>query len=988
MKPKIVLLLTSLGFAAWIHAANPTLPTINTNNIFNVVTGYSASTNSTDNSSAIQSAITAAAAATGGGTVEIPGPGVYLTGPLTMKSKVNLQIDAGAILRMLPYGTWSGTTPLLSYSSLSDVEISGSGAIDGQGAPWWASNPGSGLYMIYLDSCQRVLIENLTVSNAPAQQIVFKGGNTANVTIQGVTISAPDSSSPTSPSHNTDGIDLVGNNSLVQNCVISTGDDNIAMGSSGAVTYNTLITNCAFGYGHGVSIGSYTTDGVTNLTVINCTFNKTQNGIRMKSDSGRGGTAQYLYYYNLSMTNIVYAPILIYSYYNSYGNPTTAGITPAVAAAMSTASTSGEPVWCNIVISNLTATAGQPGMIWAKRELPATNIFLSKLNITAAGSFDLYNITNVQLVDSQINITDGSPTFALCNAQATFSNSVSGASAITLTGVAGTNSLAFYDAPASCSDASLFGADPITLAGSLLSDTTSLTLPASTPVNFALGTNAATVAVTGSLSLNSTLNITNAGGFTATNYTLFTYTGSLSGQPVLGATPTSFAGYTYALTNPAGKVMLVVSLSTNTSSTAVALQVVLPGQTLVTNTGIVSVTGTPAAQAVGVPFSVIINAVNSNGDIVTTATPTVNFTSSDAAASLPSNSSTTLVKGTAAVSVILNTAGSQTVTASDQADVLTACTSPDVTVVQASQVLTTLTTSSSSPWTVPAGVTSIEIQMWGGGGGGGGVSVSTSGSYGAGGGGGGGAYTATILTNLTPGSTIAFSVGGGGVAGPSTGTANGGAGTNTTFTGATTAKGGSGGGGTSTAGVAGAGGAGGTGGAYHGGNGAAGTSTTSGGGGGSAGTNAPGNSASGPTGGTAVSGGGAGATGITGSTHANGTNGFAPGGGGSGGFENHGTTLRTGGAGGAGQIVILDMPAATVPQPDIAGVGSSGANLLITGTNGTAGTYIVLMSTNLASTNWVPVATNTLTGNGSFSITATNAVNTNATQQFFILQAP
>jgi polygalacturonase len=558
MKPSVAFILASLAFAGGIQAqaVNPTLPTINTTNNFNVVTGYGASTNSTNNASAIQSAINAAAAASGGGTVEIPGPGAYLTGPLTMKSQVNLQIDAGAILRMLPYGTWPGTTPLLTYSSLTDVEISGSGAIDGQGAPWWANDKDSGLYMIYFDSCQRVLIQNLTVSNAPAQQIVFKGGGTANVTIQGVTISAPDSSA-SPPSHNTDGIDLVGSNSLVQNCVISTGDDNIAMGSSAAPTYNTLITNCTFGYGHGVSIGSDTGGGVTNLTVINCTFNNTQNGIRMKSDSGRGGTAQYLNYYHLTMTNITYAPILIYSYYDSYGNPTSPGITPATAASMAISNTSGEPIWRNIIISNLTATAGQPGMIWARRELPATNILLSSLNITASGSFDLYNVNNVQIVNSQIN----NPTFALCNARAVFSNSVLGASVITLEGDDNTNSLAFYNAPASCSDSSLFDANPITLAGSLLSDTTSLTLPGSTPVNFTLGTNAATVNVTGNLTLNSTLNIASGGGFTATNYTLFTYTGTLSGQPVLGATPAGYEGYTYSLSTnaAANKVLFEVS---------------------------------------------------------------------------------------------------------------------------------------------------------------------------------------------------------------------------------------------------------------------------------------------------------------------------------------------------------------------------------------------------------------------------------------------
>lgn len=1071
MRKPAAVWLAAMTFAGWVHAQaiNPTLPSINTANNFNVTT-YGASTANANNASAINSAISAAAAASGGGTVEIPGPGVYLTGPLTMKSKVNLQIDAGAILRMLPYGTWSGTTPLLTSSSVNDVELSGSGAIDGQGGPWWASDPGSGLYMLYFDDCQRVLIENVTVSNAPAQQIVFKGNKTANVTVQGVTITAPDSNAST-PSHNTDGIDLVGNICLVQNCFISTGDDNIALGSSSAPTYNTLITNCTFGAGHGVSIGSDTSGGVTNITVMNCSFNNTQNGIRMKSDSGKGGNAQYLYYYNLSMTNIVYAPIVIYSYYNTYGNPTISGITPAVAAGEATASTSGEPIWQNIIISNLTATAGQTGMIWAKLELPATNILLTGLNITAAGSFDLYNIAGVQVVDSKIHVTDGNPTFALCDAQATFSNSVAGASTITFQGDDNNNSLAFYNAPASLSDSAMFDADPITIVSSTVADTTSLTLPSGTPVNFQAGTSAATVAVTGNLALNSTINVTNGPGFAAGNYTLFTYTGTLSGQPVLGATPTGFPGYTYALNTGQGKVTF--SASGPSTNSATALQVMLPGQTIQTNGGTATVTGTPAAETVGAPFNVVVNAVNANGELVNNSSPTVNFTSTDGSASLPANGTVTLVNGTATVSVTMNTAGGQRLTATDQANVLTANTSSSVTVKDATPLLktaptasaiyngqtlsasvlsggvctnaegatvpgtfaftspgttppvgtssqsvtftpsntggynsitltvnvtvdsqsetfvsTTLTTSSNSPWTVPPNVTAIQVQMWGGGGGGGGVSASTSGSYGAGGGGGGGAYTISTLTGLTPGSTIAFSVGAGGTAGPSTGTANGGAGGNTTFAGATTANGGAGGGGTSTAGVAGTAGAGGTASSpgFKGGNGAAGGTTTSGGGGGSAGTNSIGNNASVATGGAAVPGGGAGANGITGSTHANGTNGFNPGGGGSGGFENNGTTLRTGGAGAPGQIIIVNITSPPTP-PTLTGVTASGANLIITGENGTAGTCVVLTSTDLGDASWTPVSTNTISA-GNFSLTVTNAINSNTAGQFYILRIP
>jgi hypothetical protein len=51
----------------------------------------------------------------------------------------------------------------------------------------------------------------------------------------------------------------------------------------------------------------------------------------------------------------------------------------------------------------------------------------------------------------------------------------------------------------------------------MVADSTSLTLPGSTVQNFALGTNGSSVAVAGNLTLNSTLNITNSSGFSATN---------------------------------------------------------------------------------------------------------------------------------------------------------------------------------------------------------------------------------------------------------------------------------------------------------------------------------------------------------------------------------------------------------------------------------------------------------------------------------------
>jgi uncharacterized repeat protein (TIGR03803 family) len=73
----------------------------------------------------------------------------------------------------------------------------------------------------------------------------------------------------------------------------------------------------------------------------------------------------------------------------------------------------------------------------------------------------------------------------------------------------------------------------------------------------------------------------------------------------------------------------------------------------------------------------------------------------------------------------------------------------------------------------------------------------------------------------------------------------------------------------------------------------------------------------------------------------------------------------------------------------IAGISLSGTNLVLTGANGLSGrSYLVLMGTNLTEplNQWVPVATNALGASGNFSITATNAVNPNAPQRFYLLQ--
>src|SRR4051812_21323100 len=81
-------------------------------------------------------------------------------------------------------------------------------------------------------------------------------------------------------------------------------------------------------------------------------------------------------------------------------------------------------------------------------------------------------------------------------------------------------------------------------------------------------------------------------------------------------------------------------------------------------------------------------------------------------------------------------------------------------------------TNPASPFTVPANVSSIKVELWGGGGAGGGCATLGNGS-----GGGGGAYS-TLTVAVNPGETYLITKGNGGTAASN---ANGTAGTASTF---------------------------------------------------------------------------------------------------------------------------------------------------------------------------------------------------------------
>lgn len=213
------------------------------------------------------------------------------------------------------------------------------------------------------------------------------------------------------------------------------------------------------------------------------------------------------------------------------------------------------------------------------------------------------------------------------------------------------------------------------------------------------------------------------------------------------------------------------------------------------------------------------------------------------------------------------------------------------------QTISTYT--SSGTWVCPQGVTSIQVEAWGGGGGGGGA-ANTANYRGAGGG--GGAYQKVTSLTVTPGQTYTVTIGNGGTAG--TTSINGGAGGNTTLVlGASTlfTANGGGGGQTQTSATLPTAGIGGTG-TFNGGNGFTGTTGSGGGGGGGAGTSTNGITATSATGAAAGTGGTG--TGGNGGACGGGAGGEGCAGANYGGAGGGGNKNKVGGAGAGGYMKI------------------------------------------------------------------------------------
>jgi polygalacturonase len=362
-----------------------------------------------DETAAIQKAIDAAVA-DGGGKVVIPA-GTYLSGPVKLGNYIDLHLDEGATLKALPMDRYPAVNdqypPLISADKLHDIRLSGSGTINGQGQVWWEKFRANELdlkrpKLIYLSRTDRIEVTGLHMQNSPMFHLVFNNSN--DVTIDGLTISAPEESP------NTDGIDIRGTNFHITNCTINVGDDNVAIDGP---TTKVTITNCKFGVGHGLSIGSYSRDGVSDLLADNITFDGTESGIKGKSQAGRGGLVENLSYSNMKMTGVK-NPIYFHSFYDDKNKDPNLDPREPV--------TELTPIWKNVTITNVTATATtaskrNAGILWGSPEAPIENFTFKNVTLSAQKPFKVYHCKGITFAaDVKVTIDQGQERFILFDA--------------------------------------------------------------------------------------------------------------------------------------------------------------------------------------------------------------------------------------------------------------------------------------------------------------------------------------------------------------------------------------------------------------------------------------------------------------------------------------------------------------------------------------------------------------------------------------------
>jgi polygalacturonase len=395
------------------------------------------------NTEAFQKAIDYCAAQ-GGGTVKVPA-GNYLVAPLALRSNVHLHLAKDAwLVAASPEQFWresaeggktrtgNGWLPFIRIFDAKNVAITGEGGIDGQGAVWWErwraktradgkKGPTDRPRLILTHRASQVLIQGVSLINSPSFHIVIKDSQDVSV----------DRTRIITPWHapHTDAIDPTNSQRIrITRNFIDCNDDHVAIKAEKddprfpeGVSQQIYIAHNTLLQGRGISIGSETSGGVSNVLVEDNHFKGSMYGLRIKSLRGKGGMVKNVTYRRTTMEDVG-VPLVISAYYQAapivqseIDKQLTEGgfmlgeqLYPPDSDPAQPFSRTQTPHFKDILIEDLTSTGASrvAGLVMGTPEAPLEGIVFKRVSIQAQTGM-LMRHASVDLQQSSVKAAQG-----------------------------------------------------------------------------------------------------------------------------------------------------------------------------------------------------------------------------------------------------------------------------------------------------------------------------------------------------------------------------------------------------------------------------------------------------------------------------------------------------------------------------------------------------------------------------------------------------
>lgn len=305
--------------------------------------------------SSIQKAIDACAKK--GGGVVVFKPGTYVSGSIFLKDNVHLRIDENVtILGSQDFSDYPDISTriagiemvwpaaLINAMKVKNVAITGKGTInargkfcwdkywamrkdyDKKGLRWIVDYDAKRVRTLLVQEAEDITVKGLTFKNAGfwTVQLLYS----SHLTVDGITIkNNEDGSGPS-----TDGIDVDSSSwTLIENCDIDCNDDNFCLKAGrdwdglrvNRPTEYVVIRKSIARRGAGLlTLGSETSGGIRHVYASQLSAKHTDNGLRIKSATTRGGTIEDIQFVDSKLDSVINAYQFNLNWYPAYSYST------------------------------------------------------------------------------------------------------------------------------------------------------------------------------------------------------------------------------------------------------------------------------------------------------------------------------------------------------------------------------------------------------------------------------------------------------------------------------------------------------------------------------------------------------------------------------------------------------------------------------------------------------------------------------------------